>query len=68
MNDTSKSLVSRCDATSCRYNEDMECHAGQIEVHMVMGEMGAQMAHCMTFSPEDSEGMTQGMQPSSGND
>ncbi|THF69995.1 DUF1540 domain-containing protein [Deinococcus sp. Arct2-2] len=68
MNDTSKSLVSRCDATSCRYNEAMECHAGQIEVQMVMGEMGAQMAHCMTFSPEDGADMTQGMQANPGHD
>jgi hypothetical protein len=68
MNDTSKSLVSRCDATSCRYNEDMQCHAGQIEVQMVMGDMGAQMAHCMTFSPEDGADLTQGTQPSSSHD
>ncbi|ANE43473.1 MAG: hypothetical protein JWQ08_2762 [Deinococcus sp.] len=68
MNDTSKSLVSRCDATSCRYNEDMQCHAGQIEVQMVMGEMGAQMAHCMTFAPEDGADMTQGMQANPGHD
>ncbi|MFC4425714.1 DUF1540 domain-containing protein [Deinococcus navajonensis] len=42
------SLVSRCDATICRYNEDTQCVAGQIEV-----SMSGQMAQCLTFTPQD---------------
>jgi len=51
MNDESQSLVSRCDATTCRFNDDMNCTAGQIEV-----SMSAQTAQCLTFSP--TEGMS----------
>ena len=47
MNDTT-STVSRCDATTCRFNSDMKCTAGQIEV-----SMSAQQAQCLTFSPAD---------------
>ncbi|MFC4637064.1 DUF1540 domain-containing protein [Deinococcus hohokamensis] len=42
------SLVSRCDATICRYNEDTRCVAGQIEV-----VMSGQTAQCLTFTPQD---------------
>ena len=50
------SVVSRCDATNCRYNENEQCMAGQIEV-----SFSGQMAQCMTFSPEDQMGDTQTM-------
>ena len=30
--DDDKSMVSRCDATTCRFNDDMNCTAGPIEV------------------------------------
>lgn len=42
------SVVSRCDATPCRFNEDGECHAGQIEV-----SLSGDRAQCLTFSPRD---------------
>ncbi|MBZ9753625.1 DUF1540 domain-containing protein [Deinococcus sp. HMF7620] len=45
MND-STTIVSRCDATTCRFNSDMACTAGQIEV-----SLSAQQAQCLTFSP-----------------
>ncbi|GGO28805.1 DUF1540 domain-containing protein [Deinococcus humi] len=48
--------VSRCDATSCRFNSDHKCTAGQIEV-----SMSADMAQCLTFSPSSD---AQGKQPS----
>lgn len=47
------SVVSRCDAVSCRYNEEHECRAGQIEV-----SISGQMAQCLTYSPEDSASTT----------
>ena len=50
--------VSRCDATSCRFNSDQKCTAGQIEVSM---SMSAGMAQCLTFSPSTD---AQGKQPS----
>ncbi|GGL99342.1 DUF1540 domain-containing protein [Deinococcus aerophilus] len=44
--------VSRCDATSCRFNNDQKCTAGQIEVSMSAGQ-----AQCLTFSPsKDAQG------------
>ncbi|GBF04968.1 hypothetical protein DAERI_030134 [Deinococcus aerius] len=49
-----KSVVSRCGATNCRYNENEQCMAGQIEVNF-----SGQMAQCLTFSPEDQMGDTQ---------
>ncbi|PTA67474.1 DUF1540 domain-containing protein [Deinococcus arcticus] len=52
-----QSMVSRCDATTCRFNEDMNCTAGQIEV-----SLSGQTAQCLTFTPtegmSDSYGMT----------
>lgn len=42
------SLVSRCDATLCRYNEETRCVAGQIEVGM-----SGRSAQCLTFTPQD---------------
>ncbi|MCD0170241.1 DUF1540 domain-containing protein [Deinococcus sp. 23YEL01] len=48
MNDDTQSMVSRCDATTCRFNEDMNCTAGQIEV-----SMSGQTAQCLTFAPAD---------------
>ena len=56
MNDESQSLVSRCDATTCRFNDDMNCTAGQIEV-----SMSGQTAQCLTFSPTESMSDTQGL-------
>ena len=55
------SVVSRCDATTCRYNEQEQCMAGQIEV-----SLSGQMAQCLTFSPED--GMGDALRPSQGTD
>ncbi|ALW89762.1 DUF1540 domain-containing protein [Deinococcus actinosclerus] len=54
MNDESQSLVSRCDATTCRFNDNMNCTAGQIEV-----SMSGQTAQCLTFSPTEGMGDTQ---------
>ena len=54
MNDTT-STVSRCDATTCRFNSDMKCTAGQIEV-----SLSGQQAQCLTFSPADD---AQGQRP-----
>ena len=44
------SVVSSCTVTDCRFNEEHECHAGQIEV-----KVGPDGAHCGTYSPEGSE-------------
>ena len=41
------SVVSSCTVTDCRFNEEHECHAGQIEV-----KVGPDGAHCGTYSPE----------------
>ena len=50
MNDTT--TVSRCDATTCRFNSDLKCTAGQIKVSLSAGQ-----AQCLTFSPaEDAQG------------
>ena len=54
MNDTT--VVSRCDASSCRFNSDHACTAGQIEVSVT-----AQKAECMTYSARSD---AQGTQPS----
>lgn len=43
---TAHSTVSSCSATDCTYNENRECHAGEIRV-----EMGGQGAICGTYSP-----------------
>lgn len=40
------SAVASCSATDCTYNEDRECHAGEIRV-----EMGGQGAICGTYTP-----------------
>lgn len=48
------SVVGRCDATSCRHNEDQECRAGQIEV-----AMSGQMAQCLTYTPQEGVGDSQ---------
>lgn len=40
------SAVASCSATDCTYNENRECHAGEIQV-----EMSAQRAICGTYSP-----------------
>lgn len=47
MNDNS-TVVSRCDATHCRFNEGQRCQAGQIEV-----SSSAQHAECLTFAPRE---------------
>ncbi|WP_119675232.1 DUF1540 domain-containing protein [Deinococcus sp. RM] len=52
--DDDKSMVSRCDATTCRFNDDMACTAGQVEI-----SMSGQTAQCMTFSPADDMSDTQ---------
>ena len=41
------SVVGECTATDCRYNEERECHAGEILV-----QIGAQGARCATYDPE----------------
>lgn len=46
--------VSRCDASSCRFNEDHKCNAGQIEV-----SMSAQKAECLTYSAKSDAQTTQ---------
>lgn len=43
------SVVGACSVTDCRFNEDHECHAGQIEVRV-----GPDGAHCATYTPEAS--------------
>lgn len=40
------SAVASCSATDCSYNENHECHAGEIKV-----EMGASGAICGTYNP-----------------
>jgi hypothetical protein len=42
------SVVGSCSATDCRFNEDRDCHAGEILVQI--GERGS--AVCGTYSPE----------------
>jgi hypothetical protein len=44
------SVVGACTVTDCRFNEDSECHAGQIEVRV-----SASGAECGTYSPEGSD-------------
>jgi hypothetical protein len=41
------STVGSCSVTDCKFNEDRECHAGEIRV-----EVGAQGAVCGTYTPE----------------
>lgn len=41
------SVVSACSVTDCTYNENRECHAGEIKV-----EVGAQGAICATYTPQ----------------
>ncbi|MDQ3604911.1 MAG: DUF1540 domain-containing protein [Gemmatimonadota bacterium] len=41
------SAVAACLVTDCRFNENQDCHAGEIRV-----EVGAQGAVCATYSPE----------------
>jgi hypothetical protein len=43
---TAASTVASCSATDCSYNENRECHAGEIRV-----EMGGQGAICGTYNP-----------------
>ena len=43
---TAQSVVSSCGATDCTFNENRECHAGEIRV-----EMGGQGAICGTYTP-----------------
>ena len=44
---TQASIVGSCTATDCTYNEERECHAGEILVQF--GKGGAQ---CATYTPE----------------
>ncbi|MFC6592689.1 DUF1540 domain-containing protein [Deinococcus lacus] len=48
-----KTIVSRCSASQCRFNQDQNCTAGQIEV-----SVSAEKAECLTFSPR-AEGAAQ---------
>ena len=41
------SVVGACSVTDCKFNEDHECHAGEIEVRT-----GASGAVCGTYTPE----------------
>jgi hypothetical protein len=41
------SLVSECDATSCKYNEHTHCTAGQIKLVVADGK-----AECGTYTDE----------------
>jgi hypothetical protein len=41
------STVSACSVTDCKFNENHDCHAGEIEVRV-----GAQGAVCGTYTPE----------------
>ncbi len=41
------SVVGACTVTDCKFNENHECHAGEIRV-----EIGAQGAVCGTYTPE----------------
>ena len=43
---TAHSAVASCSATDCSFNENRECHAGEIQV-----EMGGQGAICGTYNP-----------------
>ena len=44
---TQASIVGSCTATDCSYNEERECHAGEILV-----QMGQRGAVCATYDPE----------------
>jgi hypothetical protein len=41
------SIVASCTATDCTYNENRECHAGEINVRI-----DQQGALCATYEPE----------------
>ena len=41
------SAVAACTVTDCKFNENQDCHAGEIRV-----EVGAQGAVCATYTPE----------------
>ncbi|NNC28687.1 DUF1540 domain-containing protein [Longimicrobium terrae] len=41
------SVVGACTVTDCKFNENHECHAGQIEVRV-----SSNGAECGTYSPE----------------
>lgn len=42
-----ESVVASCTVTDCKYNENKECHAGEIDVRM-----DQQGAICATYDPE----------------
>jgi hypothetical protein len=42
------SAVASCSATECKFNENRNCHAGEIEVRMERGG-----AMCATYEPEE---------------
>ena len=44
---TSASVVGSCSATDCTFNEERECHAGEIVV-----QINGRQAECGTYSPE----------------
>lgn len=50
-----QTVISRCDASTCRFNSDHKCTAGQVEV-----SMSANKAECLTFAPKNDD---QGKQP-----
>ncbi len=43
------SVVGACTVTDCKFNEDHECHAGEIEVRV-----SGNGAECGTYTPEGS--------------
>ena len=47
---TQTSVVAACTVTDCTFNENRECHAGEIRV-----QIGAQGAVCGTYTPERSK-------------
>lgn len=48
------SVVGTCEATNCRYNQDRQCTAGQIEVSFSAGS-----ASCATYTPSNEAAATE---------
>ena len=49
--DTSRDILVDCSACTCCYNEDMECHAGQIDIAGVSA-CQCEQTECSTFRKE----------------
>ncbi len=43
-----QSVVESCTVTDCTYNENRECHAGEIQIRMAQNG-----AICATYTPEE---------------